>query len=156
MLTEKEFCYYAEKYIDTVYRVAFSMLKNPHDADDMTQETFMKLFLSNVSYVSDEHVKNWLIKVTVNGCKNVFRIRWRQHEDIDDYANTLGFETKEQSDLFYAINALDKKYAVIIHLHYYEGYTCKEIGELLSISEYTASTRLRRARCKLKEILTEV
>ena len=156
MLTEKEFCYYAEKYIDTVYRVAFSMLKNPHDADDMTQETFMKLFLSNVSYVSDEHVKNWLIKVTVNGCKNVFRIRWRQHEDIDDYANRLGFETKEQSDLFYAINALDKKYAVIIHLHYFEGYTCKEIGELLSISENTASTRLRRARCKLKEILTEV
>ena len=156
MLTETEFCYYAEKYIDTVYRVAFSMLKNPHDADDMTQETFMKLFLSNVSYVSDEHVKNWLIKVTVNGCKNVFRVRWRQHEDIDDYANTLGFETKEQSDLFYAINALDKKYAVIIHLHYFEGYTCKEIGELLSISENTASTRLRRARCKLKEILTEV
>ena len=156
MLTEKEFCHYAEKYIDTVYRVAFSFLKNPHDADDMTQEAFMKLFLSNVSYVSDEHVKNWLIKVTVNGCRNAFRIRWRQHEDIDDYANTLGFETKEQSDLFYAINALDKKYAVIIHLHYFEGYTCKEIGELLSISENTASTRLRRARCKLKEILTEV
>lgn len=156
MLTEKEFCYYAEKYIDTVYRVAFSMLKNPHDADDMTQDTFMKLYTSNVSYMSDEHVKNWLIKVTVNGCKNFFRARWRHHDDIDSYAQSLGFESKEQSDLFYAIHSLDKKYAVIIHLHYFEGYSCKEIGDLLGIPENSVSTRLRRARGKLKEILTEV
>lgn len=156
MLTEKEFCFYADKYIDTVYRVAFSMLKNPHDADDMTQETFMKLYTSDVSGMTDEHVKNWLIKVTVNGCKNFFRARWWRHEDIDEYAQSLGFESKEQSDLFYAIKALDKKYAVVIHLHYFEGYSCKEIGELLSISENTVSTRLRRARGKLKEILTEV
>ena len=156
MLTEKEFCFYAEKYIDTVYRVAFSILKDPHDADDITQETFMKLYVSNVSYMSEEHVRNWLIKVAVNNCKNYFRARWRQHEDIEEYAQSLGFESKEQSDLFYAINALDKKYAVIIHLHYFEGYSCKEIGQLLSISENTVSTRLRRARGKLKEILTEV
>ena len=92
MLTEKEFCFYADKYIDTVYRVAFSMLKNPHDADDMTQETFMKLYTSNVSEMTDEHVKNWLIKVTVNGCKNFFRARWWRHEDIDEYAQSLGFD----------------------------------------------------------------
>ena len=156
MLTEREFCIYAEKYIDTVYRVAFSMLKNPHDADDITQETFMKLYVSNVTFMSEEHVKNWLIKVAVNGCKNYFRAWWRNHADIDEYVQTLGFESKDQTELFYAINSLDKKYALIIHLHYFEGYSCKEIGHLLSISENTVSTRLRRARGKLKEILTEV
>lgn len=156
MLTEKEFCFYAERYIDTVYRVAFSMLKNPHDADDVTQETFMKLYVSNVSFVTEEHVKNWLIKVAVNCCKNFFRARWRYHEDIDEYAQSLGFESKEQTELFCAIQALDRKYSVIIHLHYFEGYSCKEIGALLSISENTVSTRLRRARGKLKDILTEV
>ena len=156
MLTEKEFCFYAEKYIDTVYRVAFSMLKDPHDADDITQETFMKLYMSNVSYQTEEHVKNWLIKVTVNGCKTYFRAKWRKHEDIDGYAESIGFESKEQSDLFQAVNSLDKKYAVVIHLHYYEGYSCREIGQLLGIPENTVSTRLRRARGKLKEILTEV
>jgi len=156
MLTEKDFCLYAEKYIDTVYRVAFSMLKNPHDADDITQETFLKLYTSDMAFLSGDHVKNWLIKVTVNGCKNFFRARWRHYEDIDAYAQSLGFESKEQTDLFYAIHALDRKYAVVIHLHYYEGYSCKEIGQILGISENTAGTRIRRARGRLKEILTEV
>ena len=73
MLTDTQFSEYAEKYIDTVYRVAFSMLKIPHDADDVTQEVFLKLYTACVEFQSEAHVKNWLIKVTVNTCRNVFR-----------------------------------------------------------------------------------
>lgn len=156
MLTEKEFCVYVEKYIDTVYRVAFSILKNPQDADDMTQETFLKLYTCGHKFVSDNHVKNWLIKVTINGCKNLFRNIWRKDENLDDYANQLGFESREESDLFEAVNSLDQKYRIVVHLFYFEGYSTAEIAQLLSISEKTVSTRLRRARGKLKVILTEV
>lgn len=156
MLTEKEFCEYAEKYIDTVYRVAFSMLKNPQDADDITQETFLKLYTFSGRFQSDAHVRNWLIKVAVNGCKNYFRAKWRSHDCLDDYAETLGFESREQSELFSAVNSLEQKHRIVVHLHYFEGYSTKEIAELLSISENTVSTRLHRARAKLKKMMTEV
>lgn len=155
MLTDTQFGEYAEKYIDTVYRVAFSMLKNPHDADDVTQEVFLKLYTAYVEFQSEAHVKNWLIKVTVNACRNVFRTPWRKVEDIEEYAQTLGFETPEQSDLFLAVNSLDRKYRIAVHLYYFEGYSVKEIGEILGVSENTVSTRLARARGKLKSILTE-
>jgi len=156
MLTENEFCAYAEKYIDTVYRVAFSMLKNPQDADDVTQDTFLKLYTYAGAFQSDAHARNWLIKVTVNGCKNQFRAKWRAHEDLDEYADTLGFESREQSELFSAVNSLEQKYRIVVHLHYYEGYSTKEIADLLGTSENTVSTRLHRARTKLKKLMTEV
>ena len=155
MLTETEFSEYVEKYIDTVYRVAFSMLKNPHDADDVTQEVFLKLYTARGEFQSEAHVKNWLVKVTVNTCRNVFRTPWRKVEDIEEYAQTLAFETPEQSDLFLAVNSLDRKYRIAVHLYYFEGYSVKEIGEILGVSENTVSTRLARARGKLKAILTE-
>ena len=155
MLTDTQFSVYAEKYIDTVYRVAFSMLKNPHDSDDVTQEVFLKLYTARGEFQSEAHVKNWLVKVTVNTCRNVFRTPWRKVEDIEEYAQTLAFETPEQSDLFLAVNSLDRKYRIAVHLYYFEGYSVREIGEILGVSENTVSTRLARARGKLKAILTE-
>ena len=155
MLTDTQFSEYAQKYIDTVYRVAFSMLKNPHDADDVTQEVFLKLYTARGEFQSEAHVKNWLVKVTVNTCRNVFRTPWRKVEDIEEYAQTLAFETPEQSDLFLAVNSLDRKYRIAVHLYYFEEYSVKEIGEILGVSENTVSTRLARARGKLKAILTE-
>ena len=156
MLTEKEFCAYAEKYIDTVYRVAFSMLKNPHDADDVTQDTFLKLYTSSGKFQSDAHVKNWLIKVSVNSCKNFFRAKWRNSENIDDYAERQRFESQEESELFCAVNALEQKYRIVVHLYYFEGYSTKEIAQLLSTSENTVSSRLHRARGMLRKLMTEV
>ena len=155
MLTDTQFSEYAQKYIDTVYRVAFSMLRNPHDADDVTQDVFLKLYTARVEFQSEDHVKNWLMKVTVNACRNVFRMPWHRAEDIEEYAQTLGFESPEQTDLFLAVNSLEQKYRIAVHLYYFEGYSVKEIGKILGVSENTVSTRLARARGKLKSILTE-
>ena len=155
MLTDTQFSEYAQKYIDTVYRVAFSMLRNPHDADDVTQDVFLKLYTARVEFQSEDHVKNWLMKVTVNACRNVFRMPCRRAEDIEEYAQTLGFESPEQTDLFLAVNSLEQKYRIAVHLYYFEGYSVKEIGKILGVSENTVSTRLARARGKLKSILTE-
>lgn len=156
MLTDTQFSEYAQKYIDTVYRVAFSMLRNPHDADDVTQDVFLKLYTARVEFQSEDHVKNWLMKVTVNACRNVFRMPCRRAEDIEEYAQTLGFESPEQTDLFLAVNSLEQKYRIAVHLYYFEGYSVKEIGKILGVSENTVSTRLARARGKLRSILTEV
>ena len=144
-----------ETYSSMLLRLACTRLDDPADAEDVVQEVFLKLYTARGEFQSEAHVKNWLVKVTVNTCRNVFRTPWRKVEDIEEYAQTLAFETPEQSDLFLAVNSLDRKYRIAVHLYYFEGYSVKEIGEILGVSENTVSTRLARARGKLKAILSE-
>lgn len=154
-MTEETFTALAGKYMDTVFRVAYSYLRSKADADDVTQEVLIRLYRSDQTFESEEHVKHWLIRVTVNCCKNIFRAPWRKTEDIVDYENTLTFPEPEDHALFDAVMGLDRSYRVPILLYYYEGYSQKEIAELLSLPEQTVRTRLFRAREKLKKILTE-
>ena len=88
-----------------------------------TQDVLVELYKTDKAFESDAHLKNWLIRVTVNRCKMLFRSPRRRHEDIDDYAETLSFEQPRDGELFKAVMALDKKYRVPLLLFYYEGYT---------------------------------
>ncbi len=143
------------RYQDAIFRLAYSYTKSQFDADDVTQNVLLKLYQTNKTFESEAHLKNWLMRVTINQCKNLFRAPWRAHENIDDYANTLGFENRQASDLFYVVMGMDKKYRTVLMLYYYEGYAVKDISHILAIPEKTASTRLIRARDKLKHLLTE-
>lgn len=143
------------QYQDAVFRLAYSYTKSQYDADDITQNVFLQLYQTNRSFENESHLKNWLMRVTVNQCKNLFRAPWRAHENIDDYANTLGFEDRQSSDLFYMVMEMDKKYRTVLMLYYYEGYAVKDISRILAVPEKTVSTRLIRARNKLKYLLTE-
>ena len=155
MFSNEAFAQNAEKYMDTVFRVAYGWLKNPDDANDVTQDVLIELYKTDKAFESDAHLKNWLIRVTVNRCKMLFRSPWRRHEDIDDYAETLSFEQPRDGELFKAVMALDKKYRVPLPLFYYEVYTTAEAASMLGIPEKTVSTRLYRARAKLRTILEE-
>ncbi len=155
MLDTAQFNAYAAKYMDTVFRLAFSMLKSPADADDVTQNVLLSLYRTEYQFESDEHVRNWLMKVTVNECRKVWRRPFRTHENIEDYAETLAFEDPSYRELFEAIMALDRDKRTIIVLYYIEGYSLKEIGEILGIPTATAGTRLARARSKLAQYLKE-
>ena len=154
-MSKEEFTAFAEKYMDTIYRVAYSWTKSPDDANDVTQDVLIQLYKTPKEFESDSHLKNWLIRVTVNQCKMLFRSPWNKMEDIGEYADTLGFEEESHLDLFQAVMQLDKKYRVPILLFYYEGYSTAEIASILNIPEKTASTRLFRARAKLKDYLKE-
>ena len=143
------------RYQDAIFRLAYSYTKSQFDADDITQNVFLQLYQTDKTFESEAHLKNWLMRVTVNQCKNLFRAPWRTHENIEDYANTLGFENRQISDLFYLVMGMDRKYRTVLMLYYYEGYAVKEISTILSIPEKTVSTRLIRARNKLKHLLTE-
>lgn len=155
MMKNEAFACIAERYMDTVYRVAYSYLKNRDDANDVTQDVLLDLYRTEKEFESDEHLKNWLIRATVNRCKMLFRSPWRRREDLDDYAETLKFEQKEYLDLFRAVMALERKYRVPLLLFYYEGYTTREVAQILSLPEKTVSTRLFRARAQLKNYLEE-
>ena len=155
MLTEEQFSYLAKKYMDTVFRLAFHYTKSRSESDDITQEVLLKLYRTDKPFESEDHVRYWLIRVTVNECKRAFLSPWKRTEPIEDYAEQLAFKTPEHSELFHAVMALPQKYRVPIFLHYYEGYSCGEISQFLSIPNATVRTRLRRGREQLKTDLQE-
>lgn len=154
-MSKEEFVVFTEKYMDTIYRVAYSWTRNSHDANDVTQDVLIQLYKTTREFESDSHMKNWLIRVTVNQCKMLFRSPWSKMEDIGEYADTLEFEEESHLDLFQAVMNLDKKYRVPILLFYYENYSTTEIASILGIPEKTVSTRLFRAKAKLKNYLKE-
>lgn len=155
MFTEAEFSGLVKKYIDTVFRLAFSYLKHREDAEDVTQDVFFKLHRQKQPFDSEDHIRFWLIRVTVNACKSLLRAPWRQTESFEEYAATLSFGDPERSAIFYAVMDLPKKYRLPIYLHYYEGYSTAEVAEILKIPKGTVCVQLKRGRELLKQALEE-
>lgn len=156
MLTNAQFTCLAERYIDTVFRVALNYLKSPQDAEDVTQEVFLKLMQAREPFAGEDHVKHWLIRVTINQCKNLTRTKWWRMESLEEYAQTLTFQQPEHSDLYDAVMALPRKYRLPIYLYHYEGYSTDEVSKILNIPKGTICTQLKRGRELLKRALTEV
>ena len=155
MYTDEQFTQLARRHMDTVFRVALSYMKSRADADDVTQNVLLKLYRYEGDFESESHLKNWLIRVTINECRSAYRSIWRRTEDIEDYVNSLVMPSQEHTELLEAVMKLPKKYRVAIYLFYYEGYTTAEIGQLISVPEATVRTHLARGREKLRTMLTE-
>ncbi len=153
MMTNEQFTDCVRRYLDTVFRVALNYLKSPSDAEDVTQNVFEKLLKAKKPFESDSHIKNWLIRVTINECKNLVRSRWWHVQSFEEYAAELTFDTSAHSELFYAVMALPKKYRLPIYLHYYEEYSTQEIAQLLKLPKNTVCTQLRRGRELLRASL---
>ena len=155
MVTNENFPRLVAQYKDMIFRLAYSYTRNHYDADDVTQNVLLQLYKTDKAFKSDAHLKNWLVRVTVNHCKNLFRAPWRKHENLEDYANTLAFEDEASKDLFRVVMGLDAKYRVTLMLHYYEGYSIREIARIMDVPEKTVSTRLSRGRKILRDLITE-
>lgn len=134
-----------------IFRLAMTYLKNIQDAEDITQDVFIKLFKYKKTFRTVEDEKAWLIRVTINASKDLLKSAWfRKTVPI---AEDLVFEDKKHNDLFYAVHQLETKYRSVVHLYYYEDYSIKEIAKILRIKELTIQTRLYRARKQLENIL---
>ena len=149
-----------DAYANTVYRVAYSYCRNESDAQDIAQNVFLKLFQSDMGFHDTEHMRRWLIRVTVNESKNLCTSFWKKNiiplENSDfDQVSVEQFPYKESSDLYHAVMKLPHKYRVVIHLYYYEDYSVREIANILKRKETTIQTQLMRARKKLKAMLKE-
>lgn len=145
-----------EKYFDTVYRLAFARTKERSSADDVTQEVFLKFFKTDKAFESEEHIKAWLLKVTINSSKDIFLSSWaKKTVPLSEVKDEPVFDAREKSDLYYAILALPQKYKTALHLFYYEDYSVAEIAKLLGAKEATVKSQLHRGRAMLKEKLTK-
>ena len=146
-----------EKYKDNIFAIGFNYFKNSIEADDVVQETFFKLARSEKDFESEEHLRNWLIRVAVNECKRVSLSSWvKKKVSLEEYSGQIDFETKEESRVFSAVMSLQKKYRQVIHLYYYEDCCTAEIADILGISRTAVTTRLLRGREKVKQDLLEV
>ena len=155
MPTREQFTELAKLHMDMIFRLAFSRLKSRTDADDVTQTVLLRLYETKKVFENDEHLRYWLVRITLNECNKFWRYHQRHAEELSDYVDTLAFGEPEHRDLFEAVMALDTKYRVVILLYYYEGYSVAEIAKLLHLPQGTVGTRLKRAKERLKTELTK-
>ena len=154
-MTTEQIAELYDKYKNAVYRMAFAYCKNKADAEDIIQETFIKLFTADIRFEDSDKEKSWLLKVTVNKCKDMFRsLRYKYSlTAIPLEEASLVYETPEESEVYHAVMSLPTKYRLVIHLYYYEDYSVKEISRITGNNESAVQTQLYRARKKLKDIL---
>lgn len=137
-----------KKYFNTVYKLALAMTKHKANAEDVTQEVFLRCFRKDILFESEEHIKAWLIRVTINCSKNLFASSW--FKKTVPLEEDIKFDSPEKGDVYFAVMALPPKYRTVIHLFYYEDYKISEIAEILQESESAIKSRLSRGRDMLK------
>ncbi len=145
-----------EQYKNMVYRLAISYLKNTIDAEDIVQNVFLKLHKNLGKIDSEEYLKNWLIKVTINECKTNLLSFYKRKVRLfrNDEEERIKDNTKD-NEVLNSLFLLPKQDRLIIHLYYYENYKVKEIAKILNMKENAVKQRLFRDREKLRDILKE-
>ena len=154
MRSEQEIKGAMDRHAHMVRRLCMVHLKNRADTEDIFQTVFLKYALCSTAFESVEHEKAWMIRVTVNTCrdllKSFFRSRTVTMEDLSCYAPEV---TQEQYAVMEALWSLPKQYRDVIYLHYYEGYTAPEIAGILHRNANTVYTHLNRGKELLREAL---
>ena len=143
-----------ENYASTVKRICFIHLKNEADTEDICQTVFLKYAMNDKVFDSEAHEKAWIIRVTINACKDLLKSFFRKHTvSLDAYVEQGGVVDAAHSEVLEAVLALPEKYRRVIYLHYYEGYPAADIAEILRINVNTVYTQLTRAKTLLRDEL---
>ena len=143
-----------DTYGDTILRYAYSYLHNQIDTEEVLQDTLIQFLKTRPVFESDEHEKAWLLRVAGNLCKN--RLKYNSLRQTDELREELIAEQREDlSFIWDAVQALPVQYREVIHLFYREGYSTREISQILGRKEATIRSDLSRGRGKLKELLKE-
>ena len=152
-MTVQQFEHYISRFRPSVFRLAYGMVRNREDAEDITQDAFVRLYQSDKRFSDDEHIKAWLIRVTINLCKDMVKSAWYRHRD--ELVADISAQDDTISPLKNCIERLDAESVAVIYLFYYEGYSVKEIAEIRRTTSAAVRTRLTRARKQLRTMLSE-
>lgn len=141
-----------DQYGNRILRLAYTYLHNMSDAEDILQDTLLQFLKKSPSFDSAEHEKAWLLRVAANLSKN--RIAYNAVRRTDELDETLAAEEREDlSFVWEAVKSLPAQYREAIHLFYYEGYSTRQIAEILNKKEAAVRSDLHRGRAKLKVLL---
>lgn len=152
-MTEEKFIHTVKRNSQRLFVIAFSYLKNKHDAEDALQNTFLKLWKSKIEFNDDLGIDKWLTKVLVNDCKNFFNLSLRQNKSIEEVYDVSTFDKYFNVDLYNAVMSLNKKERLCVILFYYDDLTISDISKVTGIKESTVKSLLKRSRNKLKLML---
>ena len=163
-----------DAYADMVYRIALNQTRSGADADDIVQAVFLKLYEKPPEWLGepprgastppgrDERLRPWLIRVTVNECRSLWRTLWRRQVEVRDVRDEEAgayeepaFAEPQHEALYAALGDLPEKCRIVVHLFYFEDLSTREIAAILGVKEPTVRTRLVRARKMLKQSLKE-
>ena len=123
MRSEQEVNRAIEQYSDMVRRLCLIHLKNDADTEDIFQTVFLKYALSSAAFESDEHEKAWLIRVTINACKDLLKSLFhRRTVPLDEILEQPTEMREDHKEVLEAVLSLPQKYREVVYLHYYEGY----------------------------------
>ena len=143
-----------DSYGNAILRCAYSYLHNMADAEEILQDTLLKLLTAAPAFESENHKKAWLLRVAANLSKN--RLEYNALRVSDELDENLAEEGREDlSFVWEAVKSLPVTFREVIHLHYYEGYSTEEIAKILGRNPSTVRSDLRRGREKLKAVLKE-
>ncbi len=159
--TSESFEQVMEFYMPTVYRIAFSRLANRSDAEDITQDVFLRYLKADQTFNDEEHRKAWLIHCAINCTKSMATSAWHRHRAPEEELENMGAsdtlsEFELRDTVINAVMQLPPKYRTVIHLFYYEDMSVAQISKATGIKETTVKSQLSRARDMLKPMLEEV
>lgn len=143
-----------EAYADMILRISYQYLKQTCDAEDICQTVFLKYLTGSVTFDSIEHEKAWIIRTTINTCKDHLKSAFFRRTVPLDEAACVAAPPVPDTEILDALKTLPENYRISIYLFYYEDYSAKEIGQVLGKSEATVNQYLSRGRRKLRSYLT--
>ena len=142
------------QYSDMIRRLCMLHLKNYADTEDIFQTVFLKYVLSSVSFENQEHEKAWLIRVTINACKDLLKSFFRSRTvSIDQIAEQPADLPPDNREVLEAVLSLPEKYKDVVYLYHYEEYTARQIGRILGKNVNTIYTILNRSKKILRDKL---
>ncbi len=148
-----------ENYADMIMRIAMHQVNNRIEAEDITQKVFLKLIQKQPVFKSKEHEKAWIIRVTINFCKDYFKSSWFnkvipfKEENIAAFSPQEDCLLQQKEDLLPIIQKLPQNYKNVIYMYYYEELSVSEISKIINTKEGTVMSWLYRAREKLKILM---
>jgi RNA polymerase sigma-70 factor (ECF subfamily) len=156
MRSNHEVCQAIEKYGDSIRRLCMIHLKNYDDTEDIFQNVFLKYAIRDDLFISEKHEKAWLFQVTLNECRDLLRRFFHSRTVSLNELMDIPQDMKESHrEVLEALLALPEKYRISLYLYYYEGYTAREIGDILKKNVNTVYSLINRGKTIMKEALTD-
>lgn len=137
----------------SLYHIAKSILKNDEDCADAMQNAILAAYSKLGSLRNEAFFKTWITRILMNECYQLIRNR-KETVSYEDYLeHEEAGDQREYSELYEAVQELSENYRIPFVLHYVEGYSVKETGQILELTESAVKVRLHRARNLMKEKL---
>lgn len=153
---QDNFSEFYKRHFQSVYRICYIFMQNSADAEDCTEDTFVKAITSKQVFNDEHHERAWLTVTAKNICRDKLKNWWnKKTEPLEAYEETLPAKETPSDSVLEAVMALPDKYKDIVFLYYYEGYQTDEIARMLRRPHSTVRNQLRDARGKLKNILED-